>query len=75
VFLSPTIGIRFTPVDLVVTGEHFLLSLGAFVSSISVSSAFSATALLLFGEDLVASPWIELWVFLSSGGAYGCAPL
>ena len=36
-----------------------------------VSSVFSATALLLVREDLVASPWLELRVVLSSGGAYG----
>jgi hypothetical protein len=63
-------------VDLVVTGDQFLppspVLLKARFSAFSVSSA---TALLFFGEDLVASSWVESRVLLSSGGAYGRAPL
>jgi hypothetical protein len=33
------------------------------------------TTLLLFGEDLVASPWVELRALPSSNGAHGRAPL
>jgi hypothetical protein len=45
------------------------------VSSTSAISVSPATALLLFRENLIASPWVELRALPSSGGAHGRTPL